>query len=154
MERLELSAVPGHRCLRSCEACSCTCGGGTMRRNRVIQQSPAAPAPKRRSAEAPKRRSAEAPTPAAGRSHAPNRKPKPRPRHGGRTCDPEARIWRVFKMRVFCVFDADVVCEEKGQIAPCATQSCEMCVDGRRGWQKPWPVFCFVFVSLAARKNF
>ncbi|CAJ1355082.1 unnamed protein product [Effrenium voratum] len=51
-------------------ACSCTCGGGTMRRNRVIQQSP---------------------------------------RHGGRTCDPE----------------------EKGQIAPCATQSCEMCVDGR-----------------------
>ncbi|CAE7223312.1 Thbs2 [Symbiodinium pilosum] len=52
------------------EACSCTCGGGTKRRNRVIQQSP---------------------------------------RHGGKLCQPE----------------------DKGEIAPCATQTCDICVDGR-----------------------
>jgi len=51
-------------------ACSCTCGGGTKRRNRVIQQSP---------------------------------------RHGGKLCEPK----------------------DKGEIAPCATQTCDVCVDGR-----------------------
>ncbi|CAE7553253.1 HMCN1 [Symbiodinium natans] len=51
-------------------ACSCTCGGGTKRRNRVIQQSP---------------------------------------RHGGKLCEPQ----------------------DKGEIAPCATQTCDICVDGR-----------------------
>ncbi|CAE7632321.1 HMCN1 [Symbiodinium microadriaticum] len=51
-------------------ACSCTCGGGTKRRNRVIQQSP---------------------------------------RHGGKLCEPK----------------------DKGEIAPCATQTCDICVDGR-----------------------
>ncbi|CAE7594533.1 SPON1 [Symbiodinium necroappetens] len=71
-------------------ACSCTCGGGTKRRNRVIQQSP---------------------------------------RHGGKLCEPK----------------------DKGEIAPCATQTCDICVDGRsgQGWRG-----CHKRVCLSVPKRF
>jgi len=58
-------------------ACTCTCGGGTMRRERMIKVAPT---------------------------------------HGGKLCSPE----------------------EKSEVAPCAMQSCEACVDGAWGDWEDW----------------